>query len=104
MFEFDEAKVADKLIEEEVHYSRDVALHVVKACHNLPEKLRPAFLTWLSGGIPEFEYAGFTLEDLKELTKCSSYFSAIMDMELVLENPTKWIPFFKDFWVPCSVF
>jgi len=92
MFEFDEEKVADKLMEEDWGCSREEALRIAKCKHNLHEKLHPAFLTWLNGGIPEFEYEGFTLDYLKQLIRADSYFKAIVQMDIILKDPVKQVP------------
>jgi hypothetical protein len=97
MLDFDEEKVADKLIEEHVFYARENALHVAKVRkQTLHEKLHPAFMTWLNGGVPEFKYKGFTLESLKEITRTNSYYNAIFHMDRILKNPKENIRRYKD--------
>lgn len=97
MLEFDEKKVADKFIAEGVFFSRKKALRVARVIkHDLHEKLRPAFLTWINGGIPEFEYEGFTLEGLKILLKGDSYYDTFNHMDSILKDPKEQIPLHRD--------
>jgi hypothetical protein len=96
VFEFDEEKVANRLIEEGVSFSYEIALQVAGGRHDLHEKLRPAFLIWLNGGIPEFAYEGFTLESLKELVGTNSDYTAILHMDRILKNPEEKFAQYKN--------
>ena len=94
MLEFDDELAVERFLEEFTSYSHNTALQMVRAKHDLHEKLHPAFLTWLDGGIPQFEYEGFTFEKLMDITRTKSYFNAITDMDRILKDP-KLIPFYS---------
>jgi hypothetical protein len=66
VLEFDDDIAAKRLMVECPDHPYKNALVVVRGRHKLHEKLHPAFLTWLNGGVPEFEYEGSTLEGLKK--------------------------------------
>lgn len=83
MLEFDDDVAANRLMKDYSDYPRNVALTAVRARHDLHEKLHPAFLIWLSGEVPKFEYEGFTLDSIKELVKTESYFIAIVRMDMI---------------------
>ena len=93
MFEFDEGKAAKRLMEDYPYYPYDEALRLVKPKQdNLHEKLQPAFIAWLNGEMPEFEYEGLTLDYLKNLIRTKSYFDAIVQMNIVLKDPKYQVP------------
>lgn len=86
MFEFDEEKAVKRFLIDFPDYPHDIALQCVRGRHNLHEKLRPAFLTWINDGVPEFEYEGFTLEGLKESLGQYSYYGAFNHMDMILKD------------------
>lgn len=96
MLKFNEKLAVKRLMKEEPFYTYKNALQIVRARRNIHEKLHPAFLTWLNGGIPEFEYEGFTLKGLKELTRSKSYCEVFIDMDAILKNPKEEIPFYRN--------
>lgn len=94
MFEFDVEKAAKRLIKEIPHTTHGNALQIVR--RDFHEKLHSAFMIWLNGGTPQFEYEGFTLEGLKKLRRSESYFHALFDMDRLLKNPEENIPWYSD--------
>jgi hypothetical protein len=96
MLKFNEKLAAKRLMRDDPSYPFSVALNVVRARRDIDERLHPAFMTWFNGGIPAFEYEGFTLEGLKKLTRAKSYCEVFLDMDDILKNPKDEIPFYKN--------
>jgi len=98
MLEFDDELAVERFLKNTSFphaCPRHIVLQMVRAKHDLHEKLHPAFLTWLDGGIPQFEYEGFTFEKLMDITRTKSYFNAITDMDRILKDPEEEIPFYR---------
>ena len=93
---FDEKRAVKRLMEEVPHYTREHAVNVVRARRDIDERLHPAFMAWINGDTPKFEYEGFTLDGLKEVTRATSYLQVLLDMDRILKKPEQYIPYYSD--------